>query len=346
MSVPAKYEKMRTLLLLLASYFCLSCTKSTVCESVTSFPRTTDLEAEILPIPVPVLLPRYIGIMDDYLYIYKEKEEKLFAFFDLKDGSYITDEGSRGQGPDEFILLDARGFGRMDGNRFTAFEAGSNSLKTVHFDGRKLSVQETKPIFKQGVTSNGFYSLADSMYLTLGRLEGTSEYCLLDGKTGDLSEIGEYPSWVKQEDAVNNPPLFVPYLKTCAVHPDKKKVVAFYTRFKHVRIYDDAMNLLHDVDVQVPPCSFDFQKPVSKQPVYYIGAPCVTEEYIYVLCANSHTDAGQSELQVWNWKGKPVACFRLDRNLSMMVLDERNHKIYAVDNRVENELYVYQLPSI
>lgn len=339
---------MRTILLfLLAAYLCLSCTNlQTMCEAVVSFPKTADLKAEILPVPVPVLLPRYIGIMDDYLYIYKEKEEKLFAFFNLKDGSYITDEGTRGQGPDEFILLDVRGFNKLDGNRFSVFEAGSNLLKTVHFDGMKLSVQEAKPVFKQGVTSNGFYSLADSMYLTLGRLEGTSEYCLLDGKTGELKEIGEYPSWVKREDVIDNPPLFVPYLKVCAVHPNGKKIVAFYTRFKHLRVYNDAMNLLHDVDVQIPPCSSDFQKPIQEQPVYYIGAPCVTEKYIYVLCANTHTDSGQGELQVWNWEGKPVACFRLDRKLSMIALDDRNHKIYALDSQIDNELYVYDLPSM
>lgn len=81
-----------TLLLFLAAYLCLSCTNpQTTCEAVTSFPQTADLKAEILPVPVPVLLPRYIGIMGDYLYIYKEKEEKLFAIGTSKemDGSMV-----------------------------------------------------------------------------------------------------------------------------------------------------------------------------------------------------------------------------------------------------------------
>lgn len=333
------------LLLVVLFCFCMSCTeKSKHCETVSSFPITEDLEAEVLTIPIPIFLPRYIGVLDDYLYIYKEKEEHLFSFFDLKDDRYVGDMGKRGQGPDEFLMLDVRGFNRMKGNRFTVFEAGSNLLKTVEFDGIKLSVKEVKPFFKQGITSNGFYCLADSMFLTLGRLEGDSEYCLLNGKTGELSEIGEYPSWVEREDVTNNPPLFVPYLKTCAVRPDKKRIVSFYSRFKHLRIYDDKMEMLHDIDVRIPPCIVNFQKPAQEQPVYYIGAPCATEERIYVLCANSHTGSEQYELQVWDWKGKPIACFRLDRKISMLTIDTRSNKAYAVDNQIADELYVYRLP--
>ncbi|MCD8181838.1 MAG: TolB-like 6-bladed beta-propeller domain-containing protein [Bacteroides sp.] len=333
-------------LILLVVISCLACTTSTgETEQVSAFPVTGYLKATVRAIPVPVLLPRYMGLLDDYLFIYKEKEEKLFAFFNLNDGSYIGDVGMRGQGPNEFIMLDTRSFNSIGGNRFTVFEAGSNLLKTVGFDGTKLSVYDAKAIFEQGISNNGFYCLADSMYLTLGRLEGNTEFCLLDGKTGKLTEIGEYPSWIKQEEVINNPPLFVPYIKTCAVHPDGRKVTAFYSRFKHLRIYDDKMNMLHDVEVQIAPCSVDFQKPVQEQTVYYTGAPCVTPEYIYVLCENSNTGVGQYELQVLDWQASPIACFQFDRKLSMIAVSSRYNRIYAVDSGIDDELYIYDLPS-
>ncbi|WP_294616756.1 6-bladed beta-propeller [uncultured Bacteroides sp.] len=338
---------MKNIFILSIMCLCLSCTKRSIeTERVSAFPMTGSLKAEVVPIPVPILLPRYIGVLDDYLYVYKEKEENLFAFFRREDGSYIGDAGRRGQGPDEFIMLDTRSFNEIGGNRFTVLEVGSNLLKTVGFDGTGLSVHDVKSVFKQGIANNGFYSLADSMYLTLGRLEGNMEFCLLDGKTGELTETGTYPLWVNREEIINHPPLFVPYLKTCAVRADGKRVIVFYSRFKRLRIYDDKMNILHDIDVRIEPCVVDFRKPVQEQPAYYTGAPCVVRDYIYVLCTNVNTGIERCELQVWNWEGKPVACFRLDRKVSMIAVDERADKIYAVDSQVDNELYVYDLPLI
>lgn len=335
-------------LLLLLVFLCSSCKdKGNVTVEITSFPQVENLQGIVKSISTPVLLPRYIGTLDDYLFVYKEREENLFAFFRLDDGSYIHDAGTRRQGPDEFNLLDTRSFDTtVGGNAFTVLEAGSNLLKTVKYDGRKLSVTACKSIFGQGVSNNGFYALADSMYLTFGRLEGNSEFCLWNEKTGELVEKGDYPEWVEMERKPDTPPLFVPYLKTCVVHPSGKKFAAFYSRFKRIRIYDYSCSLLHDIDVKVSPCSISFEKPIQEQPVYYIGQPYATERYIYVLCANSNTGVDQYELQVWDWEGKPVACYQLDRKLSMMTISMKYKKIYAMDNQIDNELYVYDLPLL
>lgn len=316
-------------------------------EEVMAFPVTGSLKSTVSSIPKPILLPRYMGAMDDYFFVYKEREDSLFAFFRLDNGRYVHDAGTRGQGPDEFNLLDTRSFDTTcGGNEFRVMEAGSNLLKRVRYEGGKLSVVGSDAVFAQGVSNNGFYPLADSMYLTLGRLEGDAEYGLFNGRTGEYTETGEYPEWFKVERKADTPPPFVPYLKTCVVHPSGQKIAAFYMRFKRFRIYDHALNLLHDVDVKIPPCSINFDDPVQQQPVYYVGQPYATERYIYILCANSGTDAGVHELQVWDWDGKPVACYALDRKPTMMVVSPKYAKIYALDHRVCDELYTYELPFI
>lgn len=334
--------------LLLLAFLCSSCEdKGETVVEVTSFPQVGSLIGAEIAIPTPILLPRYIGVLDNYLFVYKEREENLFALFRLDDTSYIQDVGTRGQGPDEFNLLDTRSFNTTaDNNEFTVMEVGSNLLKTVKYDGQRLSVTDSKSIFGQGVSNNGFYALADNMYLTLGRLERDNEFCLLDGKTEELVEKGDYPEWTKMEKKMNTPPLFVPYLKTCVVHPSGKKFAAFYCRFKRLRIYDNFVNLLYDVDVKIPPCSTSFEKPIQEQPVYYIGQPFATDHYIYVLCANSNTGVDQYELQVWNWEGEPLACYRFDRKLSMMTISLKKKKIYALDNQIDSELYIYDLPLL
>ena len=262
----------------------LSCSQEGIEKSVvTEFPIQESLVAEPRSIPVPLLLPRYMGIWDNYLFVYKEREDSLFSVFRLPDLSYVGDAGSRGGGPDEFNMLDTRSFHASTNGTFVVLEAGSNLLKTVKFDGRRLKVLERRQVLEGGVANNGLYPLADSLYLTLGRLEGDSEYCLFNLKDKSVTEVGRYPDWAPEAEGANKPPLFVTYLKTCAVHPDGKRVAVFYSRFKHVRIYDGRMNLMHDVEVRVKPCHTRFDEPAPKQPGYYLGQPFATERYIYAL---------------------------------------------------------------
>lgn len=341
---------MKHLLLLLSVFVFNACSdyKENV-TIVTSFPQTGKLQAQVKQLPVPVLLPRFMGIAGEQLVVYKEKEEKLFALFNLPDCSYIGDMGSRGQGPDDFNLLDTRSFYLYE-NGFKVLEAGSNLLKTVVIQNNELKVNCTQPIFEQGISNNGFYPLADSVYLTLGRLDEENEYCLLDKKTGEITKTDNYPIWIDVERKANTPPPFVTYLKTCVVHPNGNKFASFYCRFKHLRIYDYNARLLHDTDVKIEPYSTNFEENVRYQPGYYMGQPYATEDYIYTLCENSNPRDTQidshCELQIWTWKGTPVACFEFDRKISLMAISKKYNKLYAFDNNIEDEIYIYDLPKI
>lgn len=313
---------------------------------ITSFPQQKTLQAKIKHVPSPFLVPRYIGITGDYLFIYKEREEFLFSFFRLPDADFIADSGNRGQGPDDFNLLDTRSFyPTQDG--FNVVEAGTNFLKTVSYDGKNLKTIHSKNILEQGISNNGLYPLTDSTFLTLGWLDEDNEYRILNSKSGQTTTTYPYPKWIDKHLKPSNPPLFVTFLKSCVVHPDGKKVAAFYSRFKRIRIYDNTMNILHDIEVQIPPYNTSFDNPIEKQPVYYIGQPYATKNYIYALCANNQpvqVSSRDYELQVWDWNGKAIACYKLDRKLTLMTISEEHRKIYALDNAVADEIYIYDLP--
>lgn len=341
---------MKHLLLLLLVFVLNACDhdneKATI---VTSFPQTGKLQAQVTQLPVPVLLPRYMGIVGEKLVVYKEKEEKLFSLFNLPDCSYIGDMGNRGQGPNDFNLLDTRSFYLYE-NEFKVLEVGSNLLKTVAIQNDELKVVNNQPIFEQGISNNGFYPLADDIYLTLGRLDEENEYCLLNEKTGEIIKTDIYPNWVEIKRKKNTPPLFVTYLKTCVVHPNGKKFASFYARFKHLRIYDQNAHLLHDIDVQIEPYSTNFEEEVQYQSGYYMGQPYATNDHIYILCENSNPrntkKDNHCELQVWTWEGRAIACFEFDRKISLMAISRKYNKLYALDNSIENEIYIYDLPKI
>ena len=335
-------------------FFCLilligfqSCSRSTgtVQTEVTAFPIERELTATVHPSAAPLLLPRYMGIWDGYLFVYKEREEYKFSIFRLPDVAYIQDAGMAGPGPDDFNLLDTRSFHATPDGTFAVVEAGSNLLKTVSYDGARLKVVKQESLLGNESANNGFYPLADSLCVTFGRMEGSHEYNLLNRKTKEAKEIGEYPDWAGETEQAKGVPTFVTYLKTCVTRPDGKRMAAFYARFKRFRIYDNQGNLLHDVNVKVPPCATRFDEPVHKQPGYYAGQPFATEQHIYALCLNQNTGEERCELHVWDWEGHAVACYHFDRRVSLMAIDPIQQKIYAIDRLNADELFSYDLPT-
>ena len=84
-----------------------SCTSKQVEErTVQSFGETGKLTPEICHLPSPIYIPRYMGVTGDYLYVYKERENKKFVVFKLPEMKYLGEMGSIGQGPNDFNLLD------------------------------------------------------------------------------------------------------------------------------------------------------------------------------------------------------------------------------------------------
>lgn len=63
------------------------------------------------------------------------------------------------------------------------------------------------------------------------------------------------------------------------------------------------------------------------------------------MCKNSTRAENRiQELQVWNWDGKPIARYDMDRKLTLFTVSDKEKKIYAVDGDTEDVIYVYDLP--
>jgi hypothetical protein len=313
---------------------------------ITIFPKAGKIEAKIQKIPVSILLPRAMIISGNKLFIYKEKENKLFEIFSLPDYEHLCSAGQRGQGPDDFLHPDTRSFQATE-NGFMVIESGTGRLKTVVFENNQLSVLQSEKIFNNP-SNNGFYPLEDSLYLVLGNAGEQTEYNLYNKKTDKLIPAGNYPQWTT--GTIEPMQLIFTYIKNCVVSPDGKKFAAFYGRFKRLRIYDHSANLLHDVEVDIEPYKSNKNQDASNQGEYYIGQPQAIGDFIYVLCSNALENRPEAinvcELQVWDWNGNPVACYQLDRKISVVAISEKYKKIYALNKLVDDELYIYDLPEL
>lgn len=343
----ARYLSIFGILLLL----CNGCTHTAHegATVVTSFAQTDSLTAEIKKIAEPILLPRYMGICGDRLFIYKEKEEFMFELFSLPEAEFTGCSGTRGQGPDEWVsLIDPRSFCLTD-TAFSAIDASVSLLKTAVWTDSAFTVSHQRRVRETGQPYQGFYPVNDGRYVTLGSLAAPQELCLFDS-TNEVIKSTDFPQWTDLNDE-DNPlaPAFA-YAKTCVVSPDRKRIAAFYSYFKRMRIYDEHLNLLQDVDIQIKPFHTHFSPAghVAQQPQYYIGQPQAVNGCIYALCSNAAggEEEKRSELHIFDWNGKALACYTFDRRLSLIAISGRHRKIYALNKAVEDELYIYELPAL
>ena len=334
---------MKKFLYIVVCVFLASCSgESSIEKSIEHFDKSEVLYAETHTIPNLIFLPRYMGVWGNYLYIYKERESYKFSVYRIPEMEYLGEMGSMGQGPNDFNLLDTRSFNAVDGG-FQVVEAGSNLLKTVKMKDERMIVVESKQTLQQGFNSNGYYPLKDGSFLSLGQIQSDKEFSMYDSQNDSLFHLGQYPDCY--ELGSKEMPFLV-YLKSCVVHPSKEKLAVFYSRFKRFRIYDASMKLLHDINVRTTPCNVS-PDDSSDSPTYYIGQPYATEKYIYSLCSLSGTRKhGKSELHVWDWDGNPIACYELGRKISMFAISGKHNKIYALDNTVEDEIYIYDFPEL
>lgn len=76
-------------------------------------------------------------------------------------------------------------------------------------------------------------------------------------------------------------------------------------------------------------------------PNCYFGAKAVGDK-IYAL----HADSDSTRLlEIWDWNGKPVSAFTLDRPVIVMTVDKENHRLITKDAEHSNDIYLYELPT-
>lgn len=193
--------------------------------------------------------------------------------------------------------------------------------------------------------TNGLYALKKDQFLSFGNMTDENEYIIYNNTTNSFQKVGQYPNW--DPSVKENFNRFTAYLKTCVVHPQKNKFASFYGRFKRFRIYNTEGAILHDVEIRVPPYSEKIETDFNQRFVYYISTPQATEKEIYALCSNRREGDDlqkvTNEIHKFDWNGKALVRYKLDRYISMFVLDEARGCLYGLDKNEGDKLYVFNL---
>lgn len=298
---------------------------------VEQFPPLKTLKADSISIPPVLLSVTRLFVTNNMLVAYQQENDTMFSFWKLPECSYLFEAGRRGEGPDDFLMLD-RIF-QETSHGFKTFEIASNRVKEIAVDSTgtfRVVLAKQLNIDQRGL--NRFLFLADSSYCFVSDKE-EYEYTLFD-KDGNISNFSNYPEGLleKKEEELNR---FV-YNKLTVAKPQGDKFAAFYAYLKLCRIYNSNGKLLKETTLKQP------QKDMSEEKhIYYSSYPYADENYIYVLTDDEEEGV---ILEIWDWEGTPINHFLLDKPVNCLAVSSVDGKVYAVCQEREDIIYTYTIP--
>lgn len=281
-------------------------------------PSLQTIQCDSVPVTHELLSVTRLFVTDDKLVTYEERQDTLFSFWKLPECRYLFSAGIRGNGPDDFLMLDRTFCPTDDG--FLACEIATNRLKELVVDTAtaSLRVVSTRFLDSGQQALNRFLFLEEGRYCCISDDE-EHEYVLLDS-TGVIKSFGDYPEGLLPEEE-GTPKRFT-YNKLTVAAPSGKKFAAFYAYAKLCRIYDSEGHLLKEALGEQPETSAVGEE----KKAYYSSYPCATEEAIYILTESD----GQPVLEVWNWDAVLTARYLLPRKFSNIAWSPVDGKLYAV----------------
>lgn len=294
-----------------------------------SLPSPKKVEMDSIEVPPVLLSVTRMFLSGDRLVAYQERNDTLFSFWKLPDCKFLYAAGVRGEGPNEFLMLD-RNFQEKP-NGFSSFEIQANRIKEVEaLDDGTFRITSCRSVNTDLQPLNRLLMLADSSFCFVSDNE-EYEFTLLK-KDGITHDFGNYPLRLLQEEA-DTPHRFT-YNKLTVAHPDGSRFAVFYAYVGLVRIYG-ADGTLQAESV------LSEKKTVSgeERTVYYRSFPYATSRSVYVLTQ----EADMTLLEQWSWKGELEKRYVLPVAVSSFVVSESNNRMYAVSPEREDRIYTYRL---
>lgn len=312
------------------------CTLLVLLEGCTSkgsseihLPAWKELQADSLTVPPVLLSVNQLFTINDMLVAYQQRNDTLFSFWKLPECSYLFQAGTKGQGPNDFLMLDRTFQPTQQG--FKAFEIATNRVKevTVKPTG-EFNVTLTKQLNVEQQGLNRFLFLENDSYCFVSDRE-EYEYALLS-REESIHYFSDYPQNLLT--AEEGTPNRFTYNKLVVSHPEGNKFAAFYAYVKLCRIYNSQGELLKETLLTSPSANN-----TEERHTYYSSYPCADANHIYILTKEEEG----TMLEVWNWEGILETRYLLDKPVTCITRPV-DGILYALCRDKENVIYTYPIP--
>jgi len=297
--------------------------------------------------------------IDSFLIANEIFASKIFKLYNTRTGELLSNFINKGKGPNEMLFPYKLNYYNTD--CFTTFDYNTKEL--IYFSLDDFRNQNYRYYKKVKVDFSGTqssvtdaYPLNDNILLCTGFFE-KGQYVLYDINSRSTKFFLDYP-YDKKHKGESNEIKGTAFQGKISIKPDRKKIINVTGAVLEICEMDnnnEIKRIFRKVyyfpvyKVIQNHAAFD-----SSQP-YAFNSISSTNSYIYmVYSGRSMHDFGEeyyagNNLLVFDWEGKPVIRFVLDRYIKCFTLDKITMKIYGYSTNPstgEPEIVTYQLPEI
>ncbi len=292
-------------------------------------------------------------IMDSLLILNEMFSDKIYKVFNINTGKLLEKCINKGKGPNELISP-----GRihvLGKNKFAQHDRGKKELDIFAVKGKSL-LQFLNTL---KVEAGGFeiYPVNDSILLCTGIFE-KGRYCLTDLRSGKSQISGLYPEF-QITNKLNDENLAMVYQPGITVKPDQKQFASFEGSAGYFEIADITNLSTKRICIKSyfgPAIIVTRGRALHREnSLHTFHSATSTNNHIYVIYAGKSMEEFGSEyyagdnLLVYNWQGKPLINYKLDRSLKIMTLDREKMIAYGLSTNPgsgEPEVIKYHLPKV
>lgn len=311
-------------------------------------PDAIQLKGQTIQIDNNMLNPMGMCISDEKLIIFDDVQSGLFKVFNIPELAYEFSWGSRGKGPEEFLVIN-NNYIRSFRTELELLDNGILKRLAIMNDRLKIKSIKRLPIMENPI--NGLQRINDSIYFADNFFsDGSNEHLIINVNTGKiLNKFGNYPNGnLKIKD---NHERYQIYHKSSISDPASDKFVVFYTYFGKIKIYNNTGELIKSIildDKEIEMVSLEKRE----QNKTYFALPYATKNYFSILRINK-TDEEivkdinnyKPELLIWDWNGNLINRYKLDKPLTRYAISEKYQKLYGTFIMKDDEIYIFDLPN-
>jgi len=305
-------------------------------------------------------IPREMLVLNDhYLIVTELTPENFIHVFKLPGIKYLYSWGVNGKGPDEFQLPPGDYF--VDGeNRLSIYDFALGEVRFYEVTDTSLVQAATATSLRYEGQFNyldKIIRLNDSLYVanydeTPMRVPEFEHIALKPDNDKIISKFGNYPATDLEDDLK-----YFAYRKNNIAKPNGAGFASFYSYFNRLKIYDESLNLIKDVEVidkTVEENSITPNNKNSSEWIIYRYPVWASGRYIFTLALNESSEqvwkdpdsSLKTSFEIWDWQGNQLYRAGFDRKISDFTVSEKSRKIFAIGAEPFDEVVVYDISEI
>lgn len=334
--------------ILVIIFLCKSCVKPSLLEQFNTIEHIEHQTIRLVNDEIYHTVYQFISD-SNYLIAHDRDMDSYFSLTDLEKNEIIARFGRRGMGPGE-VNNPPSEIVPLNHNEFCFWDYNLRTLFTINYNNPEndLSAYKAFTIPNKELNILNLVPLKNEKYVGIGLFD-EGRYLLLDSQGRGISYNYDYPQF-DGDETFSNAHKAIAFQGHLRQKPDGNRFYFACTKSEILEIFSLDNNKItkiaeyHGEYAQFVPETFGNNSIATatkkESKVRFVSTDC-TDEYIYLLysgriIADGHYQAYlASTILVFDWDGKPVKRYNLDKNIRCITINQYNNKIYGYDQESE-----------